>query len=105
MELTSESEYLPAQVSLNNYSWTLTNNQTFFMPYGIETVYPNSGPSTGVTDVIIQGRGFIDEGGYARCRFGTPANYAIVDAQILSKTHSCFYNSFRFRENGMQSTS
>jgi hypothetical protein len=38
-----------------------------------------------VTDIIIQGKGFVDEErNTARCRFGTPANYAIVDAQILS---------------------
>lgn len=35
--------------------------------------------------MIIQGKGFVDEdGSTARCRFGTPANFAIVDAQILS---------------------
>lgn len=40
-----------------------------------------AGPTTGVTDVIINGKGFVDEAGDApRCRFGTPANYAIVDA-------------------------
>lgn len=56
-----------------------------FLPYGIEQIYPNSGPTSGVTDVIVQGKGFVDEeGNTARCRFGTPANYAIVDAQILS---------------------
>lgn len=40
-----------------------------------------SGPTSGMTDVIITGKGFIDEeGDTARCRFGTPANYAIVSA-------------------------
>lgn len=40
-----------------------------------------AGPTTGVTDVIITGKGFVEEAGdAARCRFGTPANYAIVDA-------------------------
>lgn len=70
---------------MNSYSWTALNNLTYFLPYGIDNIYPNSGPTTGVTDVIIQGKGFVDEeGNTARCRFGTPANYAIVDAQILS---------------------
>lgn len=56
-----------------------------YLPYGIEQIYPNSGPTSGVTDVIVQGKGFVDEEGMtARCRFGTPADYAIVDAQILS---------------------
>lgn len=52
-----------------------------FLPYGIEQIYPNSGPTSGVTDVIVQGKGFVDEeGNTARCRFGTPADYAIVEA-------------------------
>jgi hypothetical protein len=81
MELVNEGEYLGAQVALNRHSWTNLTNATFFLPYGVEQVYPNSGPSSGVTDVIIQGKGFVEEdGNAARCRFGTPANYAIVDA-------------------------
>ena len=86
MELVNEGEYLTAQLALNKYSWTNLTNSTYFLPYGIEQIYPNSGPTTGVTDVIIQGKGFVDEeGDTARCRFGTPANYAIVEAQILCK--------------------
>jgi hypothetical protein len=55
------------------------------LPYGIESIYPNAGPTTGVTEVIVTGKGFVDEeGDTARCRFGTPSNYAIVEAQILS---------------------
>lgn len=82
----------------------------------MNNIYPNSGPTSGVTDVIVEGKGFqyvqhytaadlsddelqdqkrLDENevltqqlasdtSTARCRFGTPANYAIVDAQILS---------------------
>jgi len=85
MELVNEGEYLPAQIALNRYSWTNTTNSTFYLPYGIEQIYPSSGPTSGITDVIVQGKGFVDEdGSVARCRFGTPANYAIVDAQILS---------------------
>lgn len=35
--------------------------------------------------MFVSGKGFVDEeGGTARCRFGTPANYAIVEAQIIS---------------------
>lgn len=36
---------------------------------------------------MIQGRGFVaspDPNDQPRCRFGTPSNYAIVDAEILS---------------------
>lgn len=70
---------------MNSYSWTQINNNTVYLPYGIETVYPGGGPTLGITDVIITGKGFVDEeGDAARCRFGTPANYAIVEAHILS---------------------
>lgn len=35
--------------------------------------------------MIIHGRGFVDNGNETpRCRFGTPYNYVIVDADILS---------------------
>jgi IPT/TIG domain len=82
----------------------------------MNNIYPNSGPTSGVTDVIVEGKGFqyvqhytaadlsdddlqdqkrleenevltqqlASDTATARCRFGTPANYAIVDAQILS---------------------
>jgi hypothetical protein len=82
MHLVNEGEYLPAQIALNKYSWTTLGNSTFYLPYGVDQIYPNSGPISGVTDVIIQGKGFIDETGSAtpRCRFGTPANFAIVEA-------------------------
>lgn len=87
MDLVNEGEYLPAQLALNRYSWTALGNSTFYLPYGVEQIFPNSGPTSGVTDVIIQGKGFVDEEekGVARCRFGTPANFAIVEAQILCK--------------------
>ncbi|MFM7854945.1 MAG: hypothetical protein ACKO96_24215, partial [Flammeovirgaceae bacterium] len=33
-----------------------------FTPYGIEQIYPNSGPITAETNIIIQGKGFeLDE--------------------------------------------
>jgi hypothetical protein len=53
MELVNEGEYLPAQVALNSYSWTNLTNMTYFLPYGIQSIFPNGGPTTGVTDVII----------------------------------------------------
>jgi hypothetical protein len=38
-----------------------------------------------MTTVIVQGQGYSEDPGViARCRFGTPANYAIVEAEILS---------------------
>lgn len=82
-----DADALPATVSLNSFSYTLPNEKTMFRPYGIRQLSPNSGPTGGVTTVIVQGQGFSEEPGVnPRCRFGTPANYAIVDADILSYT-------------------
>ena len=70
-------------MSLNGYSW-VDSNQTF-VPYGITGVYPNSGPITGNTDVLITGKGFSDDlAEKGKCKFGVNANYAIVDAEVLS---------------------
>jgi len=58
-----------------------------FRPYGIRQLSPNSGPLGVGTTVIATGQGFSDEPGITpRCRFGTPANYAIVEAEVLSYT-------------------
>ena len=93
IETVAEGERLPAQAALNSYSWSELNDddgdtgETYFVPYSVSQIFPQSGPSAGGTDVIIQGRGFVEsESGtdLPRCRFGTPANYVIVDADILS---------------------
>jgi len=40
---------------------------------------------TGGSDIIIVGSGFVNDGqNTPRCRFGTPQNYAIVEAAVLS---------------------
>ena len=40
-----------------------------------------------MSTVVVQGEGFLAEEGITpRCRFGTPANYAIVEAEVLSYT-------------------
>ena len=90
METVPEGERLPAQAALNSYSWSVADEEsevgdTFYVPYSVSSIYPMSGPSTGGTDVIITGRGFMEgENENPRCRFGTPANYVIVEADILS---------------------
>ena len=89
LELTNEGEFAAAQVALNSYSWSELKNSSYYLPYGIEQIYPNSGPTDGSTDVIIKGKGFTElDGTNPRCRFGTPANYAIVEAQIVCKSSS-----------------
>lgn len=76
---------MPAQVSLNSYSYTDASDDTYFRPYGVLNISPSSGPTGGVTTVVVQGEGFVPEDGVTpRCRFGSPANYAIVEAEILS---------------------
>ena len=55
------------------------------MPYGITGLYPNSGPYSGNTDILITGKGFTEDlEENAKCRFGYNSNYAIVDAEILA---------------------
>ena len=57
---------LTAQAALNSYSWSELNDdlgdtgETFFVPYSITQIFPQSGPSRGGTDVIIEGRGFVE---------------------------------------------
>lgn len=52
--LVPEGETAPAQISLNGYSWTETNNDpatgmTFYTPYSINAMFPASGPAHGGT--------------------------------------------------------
>lgn len=85
--LGEDEDPLPAQVSLNSYSYTELTSGTYFRPYGVLRLLPSSGPVGGVTTVLVEGRGFVGEDGVTpRCRFGTPANFAIVEAEILSYT-------------------
>lgn len=85
--LSEDEDALPAQVSLNSHSYTEVTEGTYYRPYGVQSIQPNSGPLQGVTMVIVQGQGFVTEEGVTpRCRFGTSANYAIVEAEILSYT-------------------
>lgn len=79
--ISEDDDPLPAQVSLNSYSYTELGDDTYFRPYGVLLLQPNSGPTGGLTTVIVQGQGFVaEEGVTPRCRFGTPANFAIVEA-------------------------
>ncbi len=80
MSLVDEGETLEATIALNGQSWT-TTNQTF-TPYGVTATLPSSGPYTGFSDVLFQGKGFNTELP-ARCRFGIEGHSAIVDAEVL----------------------
>lgn len=74
-----EGESLLCSVSLNSYSW---GQSDFSMkPYGIYEMYPNSGPISQNTNILIVGKGFNNDlKEFARCKFGTDDNYIIVDA-------------------------
>ena len=46
---------------------------------------PSSIPLGASTTLIVSGKGFVaEEGVTPRCRFGTPADYAISEAEIMS---------------------
>lgn len=91
IETVPEGEKLEARAALNSYSWSTPNDddgntgETFYIPYTITQIFPASGPASGGTDVIIQGKGFVEGStDLPRCRFGTPSNYVIVEADVLS---------------------
>lgn len=55
------------------------------MPYSTSAIFPNSGKVEGGTEVLVIGSGFVKNADFLpRCRFGTPTNYAITEAQIIS---------------------
>lgn len=83
LPLSGSEMALPAQVSLNNASWTQTNKKTFYTPYGIHHLTPNSGPVKGGTEITVVGSGFLNSG-QAKCRFGVPGDYVIVYGKVLS---------------------
>jgi hypothetical protein len=89
MDAVPQGQQLPAQVALNGYSWTKTvsNSQgsTFFTPYTVNGIFPNSGRVTGGTEVLVIGSGFVKHPNFApRCKFGTAKNFKIVAAQIVN---------------------
>jgi len=55
--LVPKDSYLEASVALNGYSWTVpadeNRTRTHFIPYGIEKIYPSSGPVRADTTIII----------------------------------------------------
>ena len=83
LTLSGNDNGFPAQVSLNNASWTVPNSNAYYSPYGIHHITPNSGPSVGGTEITIVGSGFEDTG-EAKWRFGVPGDYIIVSGKVLS---------------------
>jgi len=84
--LVDEGQSLPVSVALNSYSWAVS--EFSFTPYGIEALYPSSGPISENTNIVVIGKGFENElKDRARCRFGTEENYVLIAAQVLDNEH------------------
>jgi len=98
IQLVNEGEVQPVYVALNSYSWVgekqnhrkLADKQAGewgFVPYGIQSIFPESGILEGFTDVFVTGKGFNKNiAQYAKCRFGVDGKSHIVDAQVLDYT-------------------
>jgi len=94
MDTVNEGESLPVQIALNSYSWVggrqsrmLSSDSLGYVPYGILSIFPESGPVDGYTDIFVTGKGFTESiASKAKCRFGVDGNYAIVDAEVLDYT-------------------
>jgi hypothetical protein len=83
--LSEDEDALPAQVSLNSYSYSELGEDTYYRPYGVISLSPSSVPIGATSTVVVSGKGFVaEEGVTARCRFGTPGSYSISEAEILS---------------------
>ena len=82
---TEEGETLPVSIALNNASWSQPNAKTYYRPYGIDLISPNSGPSTGGTKVKVEGFGF-ERGNDGKCWFGVPGEYIIVPATFVHES-------------------
>lgn len=77
--LVDEGQSLPITFALNSYSWGAS--EFSYYPYGIENIYPTSGPNRDNTIINVVGKGFQNEmSDQARCKFGTDGNYQIVEA-------------------------
>ena len=83
MPLVDEGFSLPATVPLNSYSWP-EKNQTY-IPYGILGVYPNSGPYTGNTDILLFSD-YLDEGLNLRLTLGVVLDKQ-TDVSDISELH------------------
>ena len=71
------------EVALNGQSFVEASSHTDFVPYGIYDIEPYSGPIGAQTQIMVSGEGFTRDG-KAKCRFGVPGNYAILEGKVLS---------------------
>ncbi len=71
------------EAALNGQSFVMTKNGTEFVPYGIYDIDPYGGPIGVQTQITVTGEGFSRDG-KAKCRFGIPGSYAIMEGKVLS---------------------
>lgn len=95
LDLVNQGENLPVYIALNSYSWVgekadyrrLSGNSVGYVPYGIQSIFPESGIIEGFTDIFITGKGFTEDiADKAKCRFGVDGSYQIVDAAVMDYT-------------------
>jgi hypothetical protein len=56
--------------------------------YGITGIYPNAAPWTQNTNIMVTGKGFLnDMSDMGRCKFGAEGSYVIVDGMVLDNEH------------------
>ena len=73
------------EAALNSLSFVKDLSQSDFVPYGIYDIDPYSGPIGIQTQLTVTGDGFSRDG-KAKCRFGIPGDYAILEGIVLSNT-------------------
>ena len=73
------------EAALNRQSFVRASTTDEFSPYGIYDIDPYSGPMGAQTQITVTGGGFV-KNGKAKCRFGVPGNYAILNAKVHSPT-------------------
>ena len=69
-------------IALNNYSFTVPNENTTILGYSVSTILPSSGPITGGTRILVKGSGFYPSE-TIRCRFGVPGYYSYTEGEFI----------------------
>jgi hypothetical protein len=82
LPLLENNRTMNLSIALNNYSFTESNENTTFVPYGIMSISPSSGPIQGGSRVDIKGAGF-NENSKGRCRFGVPGYYYYTNTEFI----------------------
>jgi hypothetical protein len=76
---------LPVSVSYNGFDYTTTGFT--YSTYGAVSASPQSGPTTGGTEILVKGYGFAVGAAGVRgfCRFGDEKDFVIVEGNVLDR--------------------